>query len=207
MQNGSDVNRPTKDKMMSQRDQDVQEYQQIQNDIYNELMNPNLGVQFLLFRVFVVLVIAIPIQVLTDQLIKSQNSLDLFRISIPFEVLYFVIPLLSIIVIGYFNIKFVSTFSDRLQLFEEIQVKLKEAGKEQTQTLTVTETQHYKLIIRIETAFVIGTFFVACLWFLVPSQGRLEPLTIIYGFGTAIFEYFRTKLGIPNPLDRFIANR
>ena len=42
-----------------------------QNDIYNELMNPNLGVQLLLFWVFVVLVIAIPIQVLTDQLIES----------------------------------------------------------------------------------------------------------------------------------------
>jgi hypothetical protein len=210
MQSPDDIIRISKNKEVSQRDLDIQEYQKIQNDTYNELMNESLSIQLLLFWAFVVLIVIIPIQAMSDEIMKILNLQEFFQTSTSYEVfqlLYYIIPLLSVIAIGYSNIKFVNTFNDRLQFFEEIQAKLKEVGKESSHTINVSETQHYKLILRIETAFVVGTFLVACLWFLEPSHSRLEPLTIIYGFGTAIFEYFRTKLAIPNPLDRFIVNK
>jgi hypothetical protein len=193
-----------KENSSSQREQDIKQLHEFKNVLYDELVNPSLAGWFLSFGAFVFLVVGIPLQVLADHIIEAQSPLEFDLLSIPFELLYYAVPIMLIVVLGYSNIKFVATFNDRLLLFEEIKLQLQEAGEEVTQEIDVIKTQHYKFIIRIEAVFIFGTFFVACLWFLSPEHGRLEPLTIIYGFGTAIFEYFRSKLKIPNPLDRFL---
>lgn len=198
MQNSNNASNSFQNDAYSSDKKAIDELEKIHNETYNELMNPSLGVQLFVSIVFFILVGAIPLQVVFDTLIQDVNSFLQF--------LYYFVPLLFVIVIGYANIRYVVTFNDRVQLYKRIRTELEKNGVVPEQKIEITRTQHYRLLNLLQITFILGTFFAACLWFLLPLRSRLEPLTIIYGFGTALFEYFKNKLEVPNPLAHLLSN-
>lgn len=143
---------------------------------------------------FFIIIFLIPLQVAFEEHIPGDYVIS--------ERWDFVFPLAFIVAIGYANLRYIITHFNEYHSFNAIANDIRSAGEAVELALDVTETRHYKLIDVLQNTFIAGTIFTAFLWYMFPDENRLEPLTIIYGFGTALYGYFRTIFNVSNPLDR-----
>lgn len=173
------------------------------HEIYKRMTIVPKTRMFLDFLSYLMIVLIVPLSVtISHQPGASISTIEGFRIQENLDLIF------PIIFIGFsfMNIYYVREFTKDRALFEEIYTYLKQQGVDIGLQLDVSNTQASKMINQMQLAYIIGTFFVVSLWYTFYDHGRLEPLTILYGFGTALFGYFRTRLSINNPIDEFLEN-
>ena len=67
--------------------------------------------------------------------------------------------------------------------------------------IDLQNTEQYFSVNIVQFSFIFSTFFVVFLWFAFPDNPHLEPLSLLYTFGTATFGYFRAMLNVRTPID------
>ena len=122
-----------------------------------------------------------------------------------FEPLPFIVVGLIFVTIAT-NILYVRSVSQQIREYEQIRDVLIEKGQD-AQVINLVDVPHFTIVDRLQIVFIIATTIATILWFLYPEVNRLEPLTIIYGFGTGLFGYFRTRLGMNSPFLNMLIGR
>jgi hypothetical protein len=172
----------------------LDEIKKVHKNVYDELTKAPSWVRTFQAITFLMIIFLVPLQVAFDKLIPGDYVLP--------ERWDAVFPLGFVIAIGFANVLYLISHYRQFESFNQITQSIKDSGVDLNYQLNITETQQYRLIDLLQNTFIAGTIFAAFLWFLYPEENRLEPLTIIYGFGTALFGYFRNRFNVSNPLDR-----
>lgn len=107
----------------------------------------------------------------------------------------FIVILMVLLLVGILNVTYVTTYNSKWIVYQNVRAKLIENGLPANEVLEVPRQSQHRLIDSIQYGYIAGTIVASALWFVFPETSRLEPLTILYGFGTALFAYFRTRFG------------
>lgn len=117
---------------------------------------------------------------------------------------FIIIPPLVIFFMMITDLNRIKRIDNDLREFHRLKEDLEKLGIQSAFELNRENIAALDVIELCQSAYIAGTILSVSLWFLYPEINRLEPLTIIYGFGVGLFGYFRIYYRIPNLLDRII---
>lgn len=171
--------------------------QHYEAELYRQLTTVPLFVSIFQYLSFIVMIFVVPILVLlNEQMCAGCKHLISQQVDL-------LLPLFFLL-IGFANIIYAREYTKNSLALHEIQRVLKREGVEPKFEIVGSKTQNHKVINRLQNTYILGTFIVVCLWYLNPDNTHFEPLAAIYGFGTALFGYYRTKFSVSNSFDNYV---
>lgn len=154
--------------------------------------------QIIVILLFSYISIVIPVVITFNP--EFRTSINPVELSI-FSTILLMSPIIFLI-LSFANIAFLTDYrltrNTVVELEEEIKKDEENHGK-LINRIDFKETLRYKFVNFLQLQYIIGAFLSTALWFMTGIES-LEPLSLIYGSGTAIFAYYQSSKNIPEPL-------